>query len=587
MPSASAAIEARVAAILSGSTSELSAVLAQLNPKAGAAPLHAAFWQRLRAHARLHDRFAALLDPLQHALAAVEPALWVGVAQHPLWSVLENLREAGTGYQPELGRAGERVLAEWSAVLEPLPAGHWDLAAARARELAAQERQKLARLEQRLIDGERGQLRSRRAQLLAAREMNRAMAGHRFSAALAAFLQNDWYRELQFCLLQHGEDSPAWAAHLALTQRLIASLQPADGDPEAQQRLYALIPDTGAELRALLQQRVHDAAELDRMLALIEGEHIVLLRGGAPAATPFALLASDDPWASSSMSLSRDLLQRAAGIPLGSAFLVRDADGERRVKLVLRLDEGGQLLFVNRLGVKALQKSFEEFGYWLATGMAQPLPAPGDAPDVLRAVLGEWLAQAEQQTQALAAQRAQQQAEALRRQAARDKALAEAEALAEARRRAAREAEQQAREAEQQARAAELQRRRTLADAEYRGDEQQRLRQARQLAVGLTIGSWVEFYNLPRPAGADQHRAPEPGAATGQAERLRLAVKLSGSGKLIFVDRDGVRRAESERDEFAARLLDGSARILDRGPQFEDTLVRVVDSLRRDRAGRE
>ena len=53
------------------------------------------------------------------------------------------------------------------------------------------------------------------------------------------------------------------------------------------------------------------------------------------------------------------------------------------------------------------------------------------------------------------------------------------------------------------------------------------------------------------------------------------------------VDREGLRRTELTHEQLVARLLDGSARVQSQGPQFEDTLARVVDSLRRDRAGKE
>jgi len=573
MSAASAGIEARLNAILSGSTTELSAVLAQVPPKSVATALAQSFWQQWCLHAALDEDFVLVLTPLRDALLAIDPAEWVTAPSHPLWELLRLVRDAGAGYQPGLGRAGEKIVADWSRLLQPLQPGDasapdivlWSGVLDAAAQQWQQEQQKLARLEQRLIDGERGQLRSRRAQQLAARELNRQMAGHEFTAALSEFLQGEWYRELQWCLVQHGDDSSEWRRRTDLSRRLIASLQSPGVEPEARQQLYELIPGVAAELRVLLHERAPNKTATERTLAAIEAEHIVLLKGGTLAAAPFALIASEDPWAASGVSLSRDLWQRVAALPLGSYHSVRGGnDGAPlRVKLILRMEDSGQLLFVNRLGIRALQKSFEEFAYALATGIAQTLPPTDDSPLLLRAVLTRLLERGEQQALALAELQQRQRIDSERRQAARDKAMAEARALADAQAQAAREAEEKAREQE-------LLRRREQAEGDYRGDDSQRLRQARQQAVTMVIGSWVEFHD-----------------AQGTAQRARLAVKLSASGKLIFVDREGVRQVECERDEFAARLLDGSARLLDKGPQFEDTLARVVDSLRRDRAGRE
>jgi hypothetical protein len=566
MPPVISTIEDTVAAIVSGSPADLRALLARaVTGEGGSADAAFAtlFWGRWCRHANLHEDYLAQLAPLRDALTRLDPCLWVTDPTHPVWELLALLRRAGSGYQPELGRAAGKILADWAAVLQSLAANaDWSSALQPARHQWQQEREKLDRLEQRLIDSQRGQLRSRRAQQLAARELNRAMGGKIFSADMANLLQHDWYRELQWCALQWGAASEQWQHWVELTRRLVESVQSPGDDVEARQRLYGLIPEVEAQLRAALLERAHDLGAVDQLLARVEREHVALLKSQPLPSAPFALIASDDPWASNAMTMSRDLLQRAAELVVGSEYRVREGEQELRVRLALKMDDPDQLLFVNRLGVKVLQKSFEEFAYWLATGVAEPLPDPTDSPQVLQLLLRQLLARDAQQQRAREDVREREQAELQRRHAAREKALAEARAIADARAQSARAAAEQAREQEQQ-------RRRARSDAEFRGDDAQRLRQARQTAAALPIGSWVELCD-----------------ELGVAQRVRLAVKLSASGKLIFVDREGARRADCEREEFALRLLDGSACVLEQGPQFEDALARVVDSLRRDRAKR-
>lgn len=241
---------------------------------------------------------------------------------------------------------------------------------------------------------------------------------------------------------------------------------------------------------------------------------------------------------------------------------MRDSDVELRIKLVLKMDDITQLLFVNRLGVKALQKSFEEFAYLLSVGAASQLPAAEHAGQALRGVLEQLAQRGLEQQHERAEARRLADAEARRRIEAKAKASAEAKQLAEAQARAAEEALQRVRDDE-------LLRRRELV-GQQSGSDEQRLRAARQNAALLAVGSWVELRD-----------------EVGSAQRLKVAVKLPSSGKLILVDRDGIRSAEFERDAFAARLLDGSAQILNQGPKFEDTLAKVVDGMRRDRAPRE
>jgi hypothetical protein len=227
----------------------------------------------------------------------------------------------------------------------------------------------------------------------------------------------------------------------------------------------------------------------------------------------------------------------------------------------LKMDDTGQLLFANRLGMRALQKSFEEFAYLISLGEATPLPVAGQALNSLRQVLLRLmqLAAARARTEDEARRRELQEQQ--RRKQAKEKALAEATALAEQQARAESEALERAREQEAQRRRAHIE--------EQSGAAEQQTRAMRQQATLLAVGSWVELHD-----------------ELGTVQRVKLAVKLS-SGKLIFVDRDGVRRAEFDRDAFAQRLLNGSAHVLDQGPQFDDTLARVVHGLRRDRGARE
>ena len=575
-----------VDAILGGDTDQLNALLRQLftaEPAADpAVALTDLFWTQWQRHCGLHSAVLIALEPLRVLLAPLLPE-WVSQPAHPVWSLFATLQQVGVGYQPELGRAGEKLLADlqcWPALVAEQG---W---AAAARATAAQweqEQNRIRRLEQRLVDTERGQLRARRAQQQAAKLLNQQLAGQQLPRAVVDFLLLDWYRELQWHLLQSGEHSESWRRCGALTAKLIASLQPPGDDAGERQALYALIPEVGAELRELLGARAHDQSQLERQLALIEQQHMLLLRGRLPDYAPFSLIANSDPWLSD-ITMSSELLARVNDLGPGQWFLYREAPLEHRIRLILKMDDTAQLLFVNRLGVKTLQQSFEEFAYLLATGAASPLPGAPIAAQLLRLLLQQLVRRDTEQSQARADARQRTDAQARRRVEARAKAITEAKVLAEtqaqiaaaARAQADIEAarlidaaKQQREDSAQQARALEQARRRDLLQQQA-GDAEQRQRAARQSTAQLPIGSWVELHD-----------------ELGHSQRLKLAVKLPSSGKMIFVDREGIRRAELVNDIFSARLLDGSARILDRGLQFEDTLARVVEGLRRDRADKE
>jgi|GEM_PF-966492 len=560
-PDAGAAV---VDAILSGATEQLDALLPQaLNaaPTERGAALVQLFWNAWRQHSGLHGQLLEALDLVCQALAAQPAAAWVAASGHPLWALLDVVQQGGAGYQPELGRAAEKWRAELQAALTPLTAGDWPGALTQLQQQWQNEQQRLAKLEQRLVDAERGQLRTRRAQQQAARVLNGAMAGKRLAPAAVEYLQQEWYRELQWGALQFGDNGEPWQRRAALTERLVLSLQEPADDDEARQHLYRLIPEVDAELRAVLGEHAIDPETLERQLSVVQQQHLVLLKGQAPAPTTFTLLANHDPWLFAATSISRDLLRQVTELDLQRWFLLRHNDGETRIKLVLKMDDTGQLLFANRLGVRALQKSFEEFAYLISLGEATPLPVAGHARGLLRPLLLQLTQRAAERARLHDEASRRAASEQQRRQQAKEKALAEAAALAQ--QQAAAEAATLAQAREQEA----LRRRAHI--EEQGGDVGLQSRTMRQQATLLAVGSWVELHD-----------------ELGNTQRVKLAVKLS-SGKLIFVDREGARRAEFDRDTFAQRLLDGGARLLDQGPQFDDTLARVVHGLRRDRVTRE
>lgn len=538
----------------------------------------AEFWQKLLVVSGWHTDACLQLQPVATALAAT-PLNALKDESHPFWSVAENLQGLLIGYQPDLGKGGARLLAELVATLSSTLAEDWSHASTALTQYCAQEHIRQQRIEQRLIDSALGQLRTQRARQQAVQLLNRAMSGKRLAPAVVDWLQGEWFSELQWCLLQHGDEGAAWQRHAEITLLLVASLQPPTEENGGRQWLYTQIPRVSAGLRQLLTERTHNVAGTDAAMALIEQQHLQLLKGHAPTAAPFQLLSADNTWFAD-ISLSREMLARAKTLAPGQWFLLKEDSGDRRIKLILKQDESGQLLFVNQLGIKVLQISIEEFAYRLSAEMVQPLPLKSPA----RAAFAELEAALEERRLAITNQNAKQraeetaallqrredvrqrvEAEARQRALAHAKAAAEARALAAAQAAAEATAAKQSAEDEAVARAQELVRKQR-ARARQASDESQRQRLARQQATVLAIGHWIELHD-----------------EKGHLQRLKLAVKLQTSSRLIFVDREGVRRADLTRDQLIEALLAGSARIAEQGPQFEDTLARVVDGLRRDR----
>lgn len=487
------------------------------------------------------------------AAAALPADGWLSNPQHGARRLLAALQEIACGWQPELGAAALPVRQQIQGWL----AGHagapkaWDETVKAILIWQAGERARTERIEKRLVDSESGALRARRSRQLAARTLNQALADRLIGIEVAEVLRDDWFQAMQWTLLSDGEQGALWARVKRVTGSLRWTLSPEIGD-DARNKLMRVVGQVSEDLASLAPLVLHNDASRVRVLDTLEAEHLRILRNEPRQTAPFTPVEGQDALADASTELSATLLAPVQALAPGQWVLLQEPAGTRRARLLLRHDDSRQLLFVNALGVKALQISWESFALWLARGDAAVLPAQPAIDDAVQQVRAELLARHERERngrmEALRAAREQASAEARIREAARQKALAEAQMLEAARQ-------------EVLGRAAEVEANTNLM---ARDAEQQRQQRARLMASSLTVGAWLVF-------------------AAAVPIRRKLTVLLPSSGKYIFVDADGTGRFELARDELIRGLADGSITTLQKDQRLDDALTRVVDNLRQER----
>jgi len=81
----------------------------------------------------------------------------------------------------------------------------------------------------------------------------------------------------------------------------------------------------------------------------------------------------------------------------------------------------------------------------------------------------------------------------------------------------------------------------------------------------IKLGGWIVLENPENPK--------EP-------QRLKLAVRINASRKLVFVDRLGLNRKEYAENALIEEVLTGKVRVLGASAEFDDTLSRVVGRIR-------
>ena len=91
-----------------------------------------------------------------------------------------------------------------------------------------------------------------------------------------------------------------------------------------------------------------------------------------------------------------------------------------------------------------------------------------------------------------------------------------------------------------------------------------------QKVDAMPLGAWLEVVN---------------GDADGRAIRCKLVAKIPSTGKLIFVNRTGIKVADYTRNGLAVAMRRGSARLLDDAALFDRALEAVISNLRKLKGG--
>ena len=351
--------------------------------------------------------------------------------EHPIFSVFESVFDLSVGWSQRKARSQDIVLAKLDQVLlglelldgAPNPDSDYSLVRLSLVALLHQdilalsttEARRGEKIEHRLMAAEDGKTKITRSHKLAAEMLNKAMQGNSLPEPVVQFLQQEWFDSLQLILNRGGLQSQAWLTAATLTKTLIATFQPqvsethrhvqlredeeegtaqsnakANGDEKdaaRKQDLYRIIEHISPELRESLVSLTHDPVAADEALAMIEAEHVEVMIGNAINAFAFEDIVIGDGLLGKNTRIAHSLLAPVQALKPGRWF-VYVVDGQvQHIKLTLKIDDLGYLLFTDINGRRVLQVSFEDFAYLMGSGAAARLPSNGHFCEVVRALL--------------------------------------------------------------------------------------------------------------------------------------------------------------------------------------------------------
>lgn len=323
---------------------------------------------------------------------------------HPARRLLDTMAEAGgrwvaedeleRGIFPCMRAVVERVLRDLHDDLSLFDELLNDFSA-HLREVE----QKAQVIEKRTVEAADGQARLQKARNEANAVVEHLLQGRRLAAEARGFLQQVWVEKLIFILLRErdGDDSSAWKLAVRLAEDLVWSFA-VQTDAAERDRLHDALPRLRTELRmGLVELQAYGRHDNERMFTQIcawqdearaRGEtpeataeaapSVVEAQGADESAAPTAAVTAPPaatPAAAPEAALPDDV-QRAAerlgGLDFDTWFEFMEADGrKRRLKLAWYSKISSNYMFVDAMGVKAMECPHRELAQLLAGGRAR------------------------------------------------------------------------------------------------------------------------------------------------------------------------------------------------------------------------
>ncbi len=260
------------------------------------------------------------------------------------------------------------------------------------------ERRRSELLEQRTRDAEEGRAKAEVARQEVEHALNQRLLGKTLPEVVVRLLQEAWSKVLLLTCLKYGTHSEQWQATLATMDDLIWSVEPHD-DPQSRERLLALVPSLLKSLRDGLTSAAFDPFSTSDFFTRLEALHVQTLHQTSQSSQPAQPApASNDSITEQSPELPQDTPSEATAVPamvevvdeivllapgesrelepeidladsdealaqvdnlrVGSwVEFQEDEEHKLRCKLAAIIKPTGKYIFVNRTGMKVLEKT--------------------------------------------------------------------------------------------------------------------------------------------------------------------------------------------------------------------------------------
>lgn len=229
----------------------------------------------------LPDSLKALIGRLQIPMlkVAVLDKTFFSRGSHPARRLLNEIASAALGWNAQGDEQRDALYQRIEQVVQRLLNDFTDDPAIFSDVLAeftaftGDEKRRSELLEQRTRDAEEGRAKAELARLQVEQALNERLLGKTLPEVVVRLLQEGWSKVLQLTCLKHGSESAEWRATLAVMDDLVWSVEPHES-AEDRLRLLELVPSLLKALRDGLAGAAIDPFVTSEFFSKLEAVHV-------------------------------------------------------------------------------------------------------------------------------------------------------------------------------------------------------------------------------------------------------------------------------------------------------------------------
>ncbi|MDP4548419.1 DUF1631 domain-containing protein [Marinobacter sp. MDS2] len=326
-------------------------------------------------------------------------------SNHPARKLLNSLAKAGIGWSSSDEKARDKLYGQIHSVVQRiLNEFDGDVALFEAlnvefEQFLERENRKSNLVEQRTRESERGRIKSQKAQEAVDKLLKEKLSCYKLPETIHEILTNGWSR-VMFLAYLRDDSEHRWQETVKVVDDLIWCLHPHEEDEERDQWVR-LVPRLLRTLRSGLEEVSYNASKLDDMMAQLKHQLAEAFRTNATIEARKDESAPDEgapaPETQTAIQRQQELEDAAVSefvtkidqLEIGNWVEFRLVNGASfRCKLSAIIEEADCFVFVNRMGLKVIEKTRVQLAHELRRGRLTMLEQGALIDRALNAVVG-------------------------------------------------------------------------------------------------------------------------------------------------------------------------------------------------------